>query len=280
MNSKYFLFLGLIVMFLLSSCASKPYYQVYKATAKDSQLRNNNLIYEDENCRVSYNLWENGGDFGFVFYNKTNENIYLNLEESFFILNGIAHDYYKSRVVTSSENSSLAVTKSFGVSNSLAGFNALGLLQTNNLQTTSNTGGVTSSGFSVSYNEKKIICIPAKTSKIIEEYKITRVLYRDCDLFKYPTKSKINTKSFSEDSSPIVFSNRLAYSIGKEEELIRFENEFYVSEISNYPASEIIERKHDEYCGKKSAIITTYFKNSSPDKFYIKYQKGKDTQKH
>ncbi len=58
----------------------------------------NSLIYEDDNCIVSYNLWAERGDIGFRCYNKTNSNIYVNLEESFFILNGIAHDYFKNRV--------------------------------------------------------------------------------------------------------------------------------------------------------------------------------------
>jgi|SRR5690554_1049885 len=281
MNGKHFLFFSAVIIALfLTSCASSPYYQIYKANPKNSQVKNNNLVYEDENCRVSYNLWEQGGNFGFVFYNKTNTNIYLNLEESFFILNGIAYDYYKNRVFTSSENSATTSVKSSTFSNSVTGLNYLGLLQTNNLQSTSGKGLVASSGFSTSYNEEKVICIPSKTSKIITEYKITESLFRDCDLYKYPTKSQIKTKTFSEESSPIVFSNRLAYTIEKSENLTRFENEFYISEISNYPESEIFEQKYDEYCGKRRVMFRKYFKNVSPDKFYIKYTKGQDTQKH
>jgi len=139
---------------------------------------------------------------------------------------------------------------------------------------------MTSSGFSISYNEEKTICIPSKTSKLITEYIITESLYRDCDLFKYPTKKQIKSKSFKKTDSPIIFSNRIAYTVGQSEKLIKFENEFYISEISNYPESEIFESKYDEYCGQKSSTMTKYFKNVSPDKFYIKYTKGTDTWKH
>ena len=100
---------------------------------------------------------------------------------------------------------------------------------------------MTSSGFSTSYNEEKIVCIPSKTSKRITEYCINESLYRDCDLFKYPTKNQINSKSFSQFDSPIIFSNRIAYTIGLSDELIKLENEFYISEITNYPEGEIIE---------------------------------------
>jgi len=57
---------------------------------------------------------------------------------------------------------------------------------------------------------------------------------------------------------------------------VNFENGFYVTEISNYPENEVIEYRDQEYCGQKSSAIVKYFKNSSPDKFYIQYTKGKD----
>ena len=139
---------------------------------------------------------------------------------------------------------------------------------------------MSSSGYSVSYNEEKIICIPSKTSKIISEYYITESLLRDCDLFKYPTKKQITSKTFSKEQSPLVFSNRIAYSTSQNDNLIKFENGFYVTEISNYPESEMVELKYDEYCGQKSMTITKNFKNVSADKFYIKYSKGLDTWKH
>jgi hypothetical protein len=34
-----------------------------------------------EDCRVLYNFLGSGGNAGFVFYNKTKENIYLNKED-------------------------------------------------------------------------------------------------------------------------------------------------------------------------------------------------------
>jgi len=53
-----------------------------------------------------------------------------------------------------------------------------------------------------------------------------------------------------------------------------------VTEISNYPESKMYELKYDEYCGQKNMYSTKYFKNVSPDKFYIKYSKGQDFWKH
>ncbi|MBW7844887.1 MAG: hypothetical protein H3C45_04450 [Bacteroidia bacterium] len=280
MKTKKILFTALIVM-MLTSCVSKSYFQVYKVVPFSKLVvKNNNLVYEDENCRVSYNLWSEGGNIGFQFFNKTDNNIYLNLEESFFILNGISYNYYRKRVFTSS-TSSLA-TSSFGANatKSVTGLNYSNLIQTNRISATNTFGNMTSTGFSVSYNEEKFVCIPSKTSKVISEYSINESLFRDCDLYKYPTKKQVKSKTFSKEQSPLVFSNRIAYSMGQTDNLIKFDNEFYVEEISNYPKSEMFESKYEEYCGQKSETKTKYFKNVSPNKFYIKYNKSKDTWKH
>jgi hypothetical protein len=260
---------------------SPSYFQVYKTTPSSKIVQKDNLlVYEDDNCRVSYNFWDEGGNIGFDFFNKTENNIYLNLEESFFILNGVSYNYFRNRVYTYSKNSGINAYQNIAVSKTKIGSDYLDFIQTNRANPSSNIGIVNSRGFSVSYNEEKIIIIPAKTSKNITEYNINETLFRDCDLLKYPTKKEIKTKSFTKSESPFVFSNRITYSIGQSGNQIKFENEFYVSEITNYPESLILESKNDEYCGQKSVVLVKYFNNVSPDKFYIQYNKGLDTWKH
>ena len=280
MKTQRILFSALVAI-MLTSCVSLSYFQVYKTVPTDKLVvKDNLLVYEDENCKISYNLWSEGGNIGFQFFNKTDKNIYLSLEESFFILNGISYNYYRNRVFTSSTSSGASASRGATATKSVTGLNFLDLIQTNRISVTNSEGLMTSAGYSVSYNEEKIVCIPLKTSKIISEYNINESLFRDCDLFKYPTKKQITSKTFSKEQSPLVFSNRIAYSIGQTDNLIKFENEFYVSEISNYPESEMVESKYDEYCGQKSALKTKYFKNVSADRFYIKYSQGQDTFEH
>lgn len=266
---------------ILSSCMPPSFFQVYKVKPSENIVsKENALVYEDDNCKVYYNFWEEGGNVGFRFYNKTENQIYLNLEESFFILNGIAYDYYKNRVFTKSKTSGTSLSNSASLSESVTGVNYYDLIQTNKLEISSNIGTASSFGYSVSYNEEKIICIPAHTSKIIMEYKVNETLYRDCELFRFPTKKQIKTKTFSKSDSPIVFSNKIAYYLGNSDNLNVFKNEFFISEISNHPYSEIIEEKYDEYCGEKSLTLVKYFINDSADKFYIKYTKGQNLLKH
>jgi len=280
MKTKKILFLSLIVM-MLTNCGFPSYYQVYTTVPSDKLVvKDNLLVYEDENCKVSYNLWDEGGDIGFQFYNKTDENIFLNLNESFFILNGISHNYYMNRVFTNSKSSGATTSRGAITSKSVTGLNRSDLIQTNRIIATNTVGFMTSSGFSVSYSEEKTVCIPSKTAKIISEYHINESLFRSCDLYKYPTKKQIKSKTFSKEQSPLVFSNRIAYSKGQTDNLIKFENEFYVAAISNYPEYVMFESKYDEYCGQKSVTMTKFFRAVSADKFYIKYSKGQDAWKH
>ena len=264
--------LTMIFSIFLCSCATTNYYQVYKTTPNEKLvLKDKALVYEDENCRISYNLWDEGGNIGFVFYNKTDKNIYLNLDECFFVLNGVSYDYYKNRIVTNSTSSAISASKSATASKSETGINYRDLIQTNQIAAINAVGLTASSGYSVSFNEKKIICIPFHTSKTITEYKINQSLFRDCDLYKYPTKRLIKTRNFTKSESPLVFSNRISYAVGITDKFLNFENEFYVSEITNYPENEITETKTDEYCKEKSTTTSKYFKIASPDKFFVKY---------
>lgn len=173
---------------------------------------------------------------GFHFFNKTDSDIFLDLEKSFFVLNGVSYDYFKNRTYSNST-----------------------------------TKGSTSN--SVSTFEKKIICIPSKSSKFINEYNVTESFYLDCDLLKYPTSKQVTSKTYNRIESPFVFSNRITYSIGDSKDLFRFQNEFYISEITNYPSSEMIGTTNEETCGQKSFNTKSYFKISSADMFYNKYFK-------
>lgn len=194
-------------------------------------VNENALVYEDDNCAIIYDFWGENGDFSFVINNKTTENLYLHLDECFYVKNGFAYDYYKIETTN------------------------LSFIFENNTKI-----------------EKRAICIPPKYSKMISEYSINENIYRDCDLFLYPNKNDNNTLDFTKDNSPIVFGNKLAYSIGDSETIIRINNDFYVSKISNYPIDLIMIEVPVEICGKKITYKTErVFKNSGPTQFYIQY---------
>lgn len=270
-----------LVIVLMSSCA-ETFYQVYKAVPSNNiQKSNGTLVYEDDNCSIIYSLWAEYGSMSFRFYNKTDENIFLNLGESFFIQNGLAYDYFQNRTYTNTTTTEALATESGTASKSVTGLNYLNLFQTNRLSSSSAVGVASSKGYSIGTFEEEVICIPAKSSKIISEFSINEILYRDCNLLRYPSnKKQIRTIKFTSEDSPLKFSNRLVYFVGKEGNPIKLENLFFITEITNYPEDEISEYKNEEFCGEKGDISIRSFKEISPDKFYIKYSNVDKTMKH
>src|SRR5574344_2203434 len=86
-----------VVLFMgmtMSSCSKNVYYQLCKTTSENVTSQKEGMVYEDANCKIVYNLWRDGGDAGFLFQNKTKEIVYLELDKSFFIKNGVAYDYF------------------------------------------------------------------------------------------------------------------------------------------------------------------------------------------
>ena len=265
-------------MLLLSSC-SQSFYQLYSVKPNQETItKTENLLFEDDNCKISYNLWANGGDIGFDIYNKTDEKIYVNLDDCNFILNGLAYDYYKNRTFTTSKIKTASTSKTAASSAAVTGINAYNNIQTNKIIGSKSANSSSHSGYSVTIKEDLIVGVPAKTTKRISEYSINKTFIGSCDLFKYPNTRKINTKSYTIEQSPIVFSNVITYEIKGERVTVK--NEFYVSEITNYPSEEFLGYKYDNYCGQKSWSKTKYFKFREFNKFYIQYDKGDDFWNH
>lgn len=95
MKTKQYLSI-LLVAVGLSSC-NPNYYQVYKVNSSDLVQKENSMVFENEDCKIMYNLWGLKGTMGFIFENKTNEDIFLDMTQTFFIKNGAANDYFRNR---------------------------------------------------------------------------------------------------------------------------------------------------------------------------------------
>ena len=163
--TKYFLLFAIWI--LLSSC-SNHFYQIYKVQPiNDFSESNNFLIYEDENCKVMYDFWGEKGRVGFLLFNKSDKNIYINLNESFYICNGIAYDYYLSREFTSLNTVSQSSMYTYSAANTysaisaiagsvaVSGYNYQGFRQTNSIAAGVGASRSTTSGFSATSASSK-----------------------------------------------------------------------------------------------------------------------------
>lgn len=247
-----------MILLIFASCSSVNYYQLSKVTPVESMASDSDfLVYEDDNCKISYNFWYTIGGTGFRFYNKTDQNIYIDKEQCFFVINGRALNYYKSRSYTESEKSVASVSNPYSAVKTINSIN--------------NT---------VTALEEKIICIPPNTFKAIEEYYLLEEPLRNCDLVRYPRRDMPSVKDYSEENSPIVFKNIITYKVGSTANYQQIENNFYISEIGNYQENDLMKFEFKEYCGEKSNYTHKVFKASSPDIFYLKYVKSSESYVH
>lgn len=261
---------SLLLLCLLASCnAVTTYYQIYETKSETVKPLGNAIVFEDVNCKISYNLWADYGNAGFTFYNKTNEVIYLLLDESFYVVNDKAYDYYQNRVFINSSNSVSKTTKTTGFSQ--LGWLSLSAYTSNTLATNSTSG--------VEVVEAKIMAVPPKTSKTVSEFNINQTLFRDCDMLRFPSSKQTSTKMFSEQSSPIRFYNTIAYKLG--DKVNKVKNDFYVSGITNIASKDALKQEKNAFCNQKNGGVVSIFKDSAPAKFYITYTKTQvDTWKY
>lgn len=292
----------LLLIVGITACEPVVHFQVFKVEPNNLSLKNDALVFENDQCKIVYNLWDRGGNIGFIFLNKSDKTIFLDKAESFFIINGIANDYFQNRTYTKSSSVGV-ITKKGGAYAQSTGSqssssdqyrnsetNLQNALSSGILTTTTNGSSVTNSntyqsvesilysqsvnvskGYSVSYTESPIIRIPPKSVKIISEFKIITSRYLNCSLYDSP-QSKIHTLIFTKNDSPFVFSNRICYkvdSLGSSPVFVT--NSFYVSEISNMPPGKFYYSDYETVCGKKSFDKMLFKKFESPDKFYIRY---------
>ncbi|NNT71678.1 hypothetical protein HKT18_05550 [Flavobacterium sp. IMCC34852] len=261
---------SLLLLCLLASCnVVTTYYQIYETKSETVKASGNAIVFEDNNCKISYNLWSESGNAGFNFHNKTSEVIYLQLDESFYVINDKAYDYYQNRIFINSSNTASKTTKTTGFSQ--LGWLALSGYNSTTLATNSTSG--------VEVIEVKSIAVPPKTSKTISEFNINQTVIRDCDLLRFPSSKQTSTKTFSEQSTPIRFYNSITYKLG--DKVNKVKNDFYVSQITNIASKDAVKLEKNAFCNQKNGGETSVFKDSSPAKFYVTYTKTQaDTWKY
>jgi len=292
--------IAIFVFILLSSCTVSEYYQVYKTSSNNLTESQGNLCFENTDVKIFYNLWDQGGNVGFVIYNKTDSVILLKKDASFYLCNGMAYDYFQNRTYTFSNSSSNVNSQSSTISNSTStqmissnsssrissGLSDLyygGYLNSMiNGSSNSNVKGSTntstksisqessySTGVAVSINEQNVMKIPPHSAKMVAEFKIVHNRYINCDLLKYPKNKEEGSLKFKEEESPLKFGNIISYSLNGATKTI--ENFFFVNEISNLSSNDFYQYRYDTLCEKQMAVLKPFPKFINPKSFYFPY---------
>ncbi len=253
----------------LSSC-NTVFYQVYNTEAPGMIEKDNSLVYENEDCKLMYNLWAEDGSLGFIMHNKTDRDLFVVLPQTFFIKNGIALDYYKAREYRNTESGMVSSNVSLGTA-----ISEVNLWRMWNTTKSSNVAGGVSKGVSTTVvrKEKPIICIPANASKLIYEYTISDRLIKNCDKKQAYPRRKSSPIAFTKEDTPLSFKNRIAYSFDKGGDGLKYiENEFWISELINYSKKSAGANKTIKDCDKEEGVVQYIFNIASPRKFYNSYK--------
>lgn len=181
--------LVLVVAFFASCATTKNYIQIAQTLPTNPEtLRINEdgkYFYQDENCKIVFDLWGEGGRSNFVVYNYSDEALVLCADECLITKEGYTNDMFSEAIGTAIAPHSF---RSF-------------------------------SGLKLGYE---------------------RIF--DCDLSIRPVTNVPASFAYDLSSTPTRFSFYITYikSISGEKKSIDFP--FYISRVTNYLRSDIIQR--------------------------------------
>lgn len=239
---KQLLVFALSVM-ALTSCTTISY-QVYEVKSSDLTQKDNSMVFENEDCKISYNLWGEKGFMAFIFENKSDRDIFIDMSQSFFIKNGAAFDYYKDRTYETRSFASASV--GYSVSRTYIDLNGYWPSHYYTPLAVSAKGLASAkAGYSsaITEKEKEFVCIPAKAFKVIVDYQICPEFVQVCDKqIDFPKITAV-VKTYNQSNTPLKFTNRLAYSFEEGNKSLKFiENSFWLYSIQNYSKKAAIEK--------------------------------------
>lgn len=251
---------------IFSSC-SKNFYQIYTMTpSQPMATANNSMIYENADCRISYNFWAEKGNPGFAVYNKTNKIMYIHLPHTFFVKNGKAADYYLDRQFAQPYHQSKTTYDP-------ASTDLVGIWTTNGtlvqLEKKKTKGTVNS----LTMKEKSSIIIPPHSYKVISEYVMIDEVIKNCEKKQNFPKRESLRNNFDKKTSPLTFKNIIAYSFDEDGDDMKFiQNEFWMSNLSNFKESAAGPKVKKDECGNKLPKKIRKFDGYAPNKFYNSYK--------
>jgi len=249
---------------------SKYCYQVFQMKSETVQSHADNLKYNNEDCSVIYNLWGANGNPGFTIYNHTDENIYIDLNQTHFIRNGVAYDYFLNREYQTGHSNTIGVSTSKSMQGTFYNYGAfvnphIGDAPSYQKSASVSASNAVTNSKSITYKEKDIICIPPKSSKSFFEYIITDKAYFDCDLVRQPKDMHMKKLQFVEENTPLMFSNVIAYQKDGDSAYNYIENKFYVESIEVLKTKDMFVKKEFKNPCEKTVVNNTKINNSSED---------------
>ena len=230
---KYFLLL--VVSLLFASC--KSYIQIYDVDSSSAKTTNEQFVFENEDCKLTHNFWEEWGNASMVFTNKTDKNLFVSLSQSSYIFNGFSSSFYK------------------GIDDHV----------------------VISKFKSKTFRDLPVVCVAPKSSKVIGDLNLIDKIYFFCEKEKDKPKRRYSENYNENNSPIKFGYNMVYSTQENCNEIKSLESSFYVSKIENVTKKqeEITSQVQDCLDYSETSVIT--LKSQSPKRFYIKRFKNMNT---
>ncbi len=263
-QKRFFLLMAVVGCCLAAGCSKATYYQVYQTNPVDAsqcEMKDGKLCHEAGNCLVRYSFFDENGDAGFWFTNNTDSVVYVNLAETFFILNGNANDYYQARGWTTTKSSTITISKHERKNRKKSSFE--------NMEGTS-----TSEMKASQVTERSVVMIPPHSTKYFSEFRIATREMELCGVKDTPKRGKPQGLSFTQDNTPMTFGNFVTYTIGQKGVKKHIADNFFVSEIINVSGAAMFEKvRAVDACGKETGDRVERIRYSTADRFYVIYKR-------
>jgi len=264
--------LAISTMLFLCACSQETYYQVYDVHSPDVAMKNGVYAYDNSDCRITYNLWSDGGNASFLVQNKTEKNLYLVMPKSFFILNGVANDYYSETTYSRAVTNSAQLAESRRVS--VGGFLSDGTAwYPTHIARVYGAQIGTSTTESVSTKEMPMVCVPPLSSKLVYGFNISDHVYKDCDNYKFNYPNSVSpTITYNETNTPVKFRNRIAYTFDEEGKDVKYiDHTFWMTTLRNYSEKGGLKKLRYQECESSFKKSVKQLNMSAPNKFYNSY---------
>lgn len=243
----------LIPLILINLFSCSPVYQVLETSSPDTKPEKELFIFENNDVKIDFNFWSDGGSISFYIYNKLDRPIYIDWNKSHLIYNGNSYEYW-----IDSEQTKTFYSSSTSI-NTVTSMNTLAKTSSAVRQ----TSGIESR---IEIKPKKIIHIPSKSRVFVSKFSIRNNPYYNCDfnLKSIISKTEFKTKNFTQEDSPINFRNYITYSVLENfDESKIIDNQFYISSIKNMT--------FDQFLGKIEYKTKCDYKGIERDKMDYSY---------
>ncbi|RYE52194.1 MAG: hypothetical protein EOP48_16975 [Sphingobacteriales bacterium] len=222
---------GILTSALLTSCTENVYQLIQ--TSSKVPVKENKYLSNNQDVTLSYDFWQGNGQMTYNFHNNSEKPVYVDLNRSHLIINGLSMDYYQDReqnTTVSQGNSKTYYSRA------------------------STERAINNVNYSTKEKMKQIIEVPPHSYISIGGVNIVSTPIFYCELRNYNYK-KNTSVSFTEQNTPINFRNFVTYSSSLDfSQTKTIDDQFWVEKIENMTETNFkTNRKKYKACSKSNA---------------------------